>query len=176
MIEGRRAMKTLNDPTGSDSSPEEEWTPETGLRRAIQSGIVAAMVLSAVLAPIAYAVPMLLIPWYLRGVWAFGVAWILFGVVQRAAGMVGRQVRAIAIALTLVVLLSNHLIFALYGVPAGMPRSSWLFPAVLVEDFVPVYQGVMRGFAWFHPAVLALLNAAPLVGIGFATAFRHDGG
>ena len=150
-------MKTLNDPVPGYEE-DDDWTPKGGLRRAIWRGTIVAVILAGLLAPAAYYVPQLLLGGILRAALGFAVAWILFGVVQRAAGMVGGRCSALSIALAVGVLLSNHIVFAIHGVPTnqGGPLLGWWF--------------------WFDPRVLGLYNGIALIGVAGCACLRHSGG
>lgn len=149
-------MRTLNDPVEYDNGPHADWTPTRGLVRGVIWGSVAALVITVLSAPIAIFAPHVLIIWLPRTAIAFAVAWILFGVVQRAAGMVGVPITAMVIGLTLLVLASHHFMFAVYGVPTT--------------------RGLSTGWEWVGPVTLLFVNIGPLVGIAACTALRHSGG
>jgi hypothetical protein len=145
----------LNEPTGwQPAEPQPEWAPERGLRRGAIAGAALALLLIAVLVPIAMWVPYLLFG-LLRIVVGFGITWALAAAVQRSAGMVGWPCTGIAVGLALVVLVSNHVVFALCGVPT---RS-----------------GYVAGWEWLSPATLFVMNGPALVGVGFAAALCHSG-
>ena len=150
-------MRTLNDPVGGDENPADdaEWTPQIGLRRAALRGAILCVVLCALTGLLAWFLPAVTINIYLRSFLAFVVAWLLFSLVQDAAGFVGFPVSAIAIGYTLIVLISHHVIFALHGVPST--------------------KGVMIGSIWLDPLVLFGVNFGPLGAIAFATALCHRG-
>jgi hypothetical protein len=150
-------MVALNEPLGHDEDHRERdnWTPGRGLLRGTIFGLFATLVIILLLAPVAVYFPYVLIMWPLRCAIAFVVAWILFSVVQRAAGMTGIPVTAAVLALVVLVLVSHHVIFAINGVPT---RS-----------------GSATGMVWLHPLTLFLQNVAPLVAVGLCAAFRHRG-
>jgi hypothetical protein len=150
-------MVALNDPIGYDEDrPErEKWTPAQGLRRGALFGLIAMVVIILLLAPVAVYAPYVLIAWLPRSAIAFVVAWILFSVVQRAAGMAGWMVTALAVTLTLVVLLSHHVVFRIHS--------------------VPTHTGAPSGWESLHPLTLVGLNLLPLILVGFCAALRHRG-
>ena len=149
-------MKTLNDPVPGYEE-DDDWTPKGGLRRAIVRGTVTAAILAGALALVGYYVPELIINWRLRAALGFVVAWILFGVVQRAAGMIGGHCSALAVGLAVAVLLSNHVVFAIHGVPTSQatPFIGWRY--------------------WFAPGVLGFYNASGLLAVAGCALLRHSG-
>ena len=150
-------MVSLSDPVGYGEDEEgPEWTPGRGLVRAAVHGAIATVLLAAVLSPAAWYVPLLTMHWGLGAAIAFGVAWILFGVVQRAAGMVGAAVTALAIVFTLLVLISQNAIVAVHGIPTS--------------------KGVIASLAWISPVGFVVSRLASFVTVAFCAALRHDGG
>src|SRR5262245_3692714 len=82
------SMALLNDPV--DYQPDQDdWSPAAGMRRGVVHGAVAAAILAIVLVPLALWLPYVVLMWALRTPLAFGIAWLLLRVVNRAAGMVG---------------------------------------------------------------------------------------
>jgi len=150
-------MKTLNDPVPIEEN-DDDWSPGKGLARAGIRGTVTAAILAGALLPVAYYAPYVVLGALSQAAVGFAVAWILFSVVHRAAGMVGGRCSVLAITLTVVVLLSNHLIFAIHGVPTrqGLLLIGWLY--------------------WFDPLVLCVSNVWAVIGIAFCTSLRHSGG
>ncbi len=166
-------MGTLNEPMGYEEARREvAWTPLRGLVRGALHGLVAAVVFGALLALLAAYVPYMIIPWWLRVPLAFGVACLLFKVVQRGAGMGGWPCTVLALALTGLVLVSNHVVFALQGVPDPSGVDPWwVVPAAMIEHVVSKQGGVLIGWRWCHPYALLTLNLLPLLlGGGFCTA------
>ncbi len=162
-----RRLRELEPPPGVD-----EWTASSGARRAIAGGALAALVIAAVLAPVALRLPYLLLPGLLRGAWAFGITWVLMKSIERASGMVGALNAALGISLAALVLLSHHLIFAIHGVPSlgGEYTSCFLFPAQMIDKLIPEVSGNLQGWRWFHPYVLLLITGLPLAVGGGACA------
>lgn len=163
-------MPLLNEPIGFDDQGGDDWTPEKGLVRGLRAGAIAAAMIAVGLAPISLFLPYFVLPWMLRSAMAFGVAWVLLLVIRRAAGMVGFHVTALALALTFAVLVTQHFIFAIWGVPSAgeMLESWWLFPAVLVERVVPERGGRLIGWRWLHPYAVFAVNIIPFpLGAGF---------
>lgn len=149
-------VRTLNDPVDDDEPRgDSEWTPQIGMRRAIIRGALVAALLVIATGLLAWFLPTLVLYTLLRTFLALAIVWLLFTVVQDAAGFVGGPISAIAIALTFAVLLSHHIIFAIHGVPTRM--------------------GMMIGEFWFHPLTLAAVNAAPACAVVAATAICHRG-
>ena len=171
-------MPLLNEPLGYDErTAEPEWSPAIGFRRAVIHGALAAIVLSLLLAPLAAYLPYMTLPWVLRTPLAFGLAWLLFLFIERAAGYMGPALILLALLLTFAVLGSNHIVFALKGVPSsGMAEEWWIFPANLIEKMVPEHDRIVIGWSWLHPYALVAINAVPLlVGGGFCAALKKRG-
>ena len=79
---------------------QQEWTPRRGIIKGIFWGLFITLILSAGLAlPAAFA-PRVMTHALIRAFATVGVAWICFGVVQSAAGMVGKHTSAIAVTCT----------------------------------------------------------------------------
>lgn len=141
-----------------NAEPVIEWTPGRGLRRAILLGGFWSIVAAALLAVIAWFAPALLFNALLRAFVAFGVAWLLFGIVQSAAGMVGGWCSFIAGTFSLAVMVSNHFVWAIHGAPIGDTGET------------------LVGFAeWFNPAALLVLNLWSAIGIGACALICHNG-
>lgn len=170
-------MRTLNDIPGDESQADDaEWTPEIGERRAVIRGLLAAGLLALLLAPLTLVAPALVFPWHMRTVIAFGVAWVLFSVVQRAAGMVSVKINGLAIGLTLLVLLSTHVVFAIFGTPDASGNNSILtFPLQLADRYATINNGRAIGWGWCNPELVVIANAVPLLGIGLAAVFKWHG-
>lgn len=134
----------------------EEWTAWRGLLRALLWGGLMTLILIAVLDLMAWAVPRLVLNWWLRMAMGFFVALTLFAVVHRAAGMAGGACTGLVVAFTLLVLISQHIVFALHGVlSTGVQADGWM---------------------WLDPSIILLVNTPALVGIGFCAALCHGGG
>ena len=170
-------MRTLNDPIDYEPNKGDRWTPLIGLRRGFVHGVAAAGVLALLMTPVALYLPFMLIVAWLRIPLAFGLTWVLASVVQRAAGMAGGACSAVTLAVGGIALMSNHIVFALFGVPdVGMVDPWWTTPMTLVNEVVPAQEGMVIGWRWLHPYTLAIVNVVPLgLGGGFATAFRNSG-
>ena len=155
---------------------DDEWTPAAGLWRGTQRGLVAAVLLALLLIPLAGYLPLMLIIVWLRAPLAFALGWLLCGVVQRAAGMGAGRWILLGLGLAVLVLASNHVVFALHGVPACEGGYWWAFPANILEGIFPSRGDVLMGWTWFHPYVLLALNAAPLaIGGAFCAALSARG-
>ena len=150
-------MKTLNDPVPIDDKNWDEWTPHKGLIRAAIWGAVTALAIALVLGCVAYYAPHMLLRYTLRAAVAFGVAWILFSVVHHSAGMIGTRCTALVLALTLLVLLSNHMVFAINGVLThkGVMLIGWSY--------------------WFAPAVIGVTNLSACIGAVGCAVLCHTG-
>ena len=100
-------MGTLNEPFGWQEEDEasEDWT--TGHRAAPRRrlGMITSLLLAGVLTLLAWAVPVMFAVIWLRIAAGFGVAWVLFSAVQRAAGMVGWLCTGLAVMLAFLTLL-----------------------------------------------------------------------
>lgn len=142
---------------GSDrAAAETEWTPARGLLRALAWGVLVAVLVAILLSMIAWYAPTLLVNWLLRAFIALLVAWVLFSVIHGAAGMVGWPCTLMVIVLALLVMLSNHVVFAWNGVPTT--------------------KGTLAGPLWLDPTVLLIQNLSTLIGVGGCAALRHSGG
>lgn len=149
-------MGALNEPTGwAPESQDADWAPARGLGRGAAYGFVAAVILAGALVPAAKWVPLLLLDAYLRVAVAFMITWILAATVQRGAGMVGWPCTGLAVGYAGLVLLSNHVVFAVCGV---LTRG-----------------GFIAGWVWLAPGTLLGTNLLALVGVGFAAALCHRG-
>ena len=171
-------MPLLNDPIDyEDRSNEPDWSPEIGFRRALLHGAVASAALAVLLAPLAAFTPYVILPWILRTPLTFGVAWLLFVFIERAAGYMSASIIGLGLAFTLVTLCSNHLFLALNNVHgAGMAEEWWIFPANLTESMLGGRDSKEIGWGWMHPYVLASMNVIPvLVGGGFCAALKTRG-
>lgn len=170
-------MSPLNEPIDYDRRRRPAWTPQLGLRRAAAWGGLTAVLLAVVLAPLAAKASPMVLPLWTRIPLAFGVIWVLFKVVQRAAGMVGPSCSALAVGLGALVLLSNHVIFATAGVPTAIEDADWWFALVsLVGQIIEPTDDLFIGPGWFHPLVLLLVNLVPLLfGGGIAMALCRQG-
>jgi len=167
---------SLNEPVGfNEQVATEEWTPQRGLRRGwIRGGVVAAL-LFGVLTPLCLYSPYLLLPTLPRTLVTFGLAWVLIRTVESAAGMTGGRVFGAGLALTAVVLVAQHALFANFGVlsPGGF-SSFWIWPMQIVEKTVNSGR-YLTGVRWFHPQVLLIVNAPPLIfGGGMAALVSRD--
>lgn len=149
----------MSDECGHDSNEvaaETEWTPARGLLRALAWGILVAVLLAILLSIVAWYAPTLLVNWLLRAFIALLVTWVLFSVIHGAAGMVGWPCTWMAIGLALLVMLSNHLVFAWNGVPTT--------------------KGTLAGPLWLDPTVMLIQNLSTLIGVVGCAALRHSGG
>ncbi len=145
------------DNTPNQIPENEEWTAWRGMLRALLWGGLMTLILIAVLDLTAWFVPPLVLNWWLRMAMGFFVALTLFAVVHRAAGMAGGACTGLVVAFTLLVLISQHIVFALHGV-----RS---MTGVQVD-----------GWTWLDPSIILFVNTPALVGIGFCAALCHGGG
>jgi len=137
------------------TSEPDEWTPQKGLVRAASWGTATALVLAALLAPVAWFVPAVLTMMLLRIVLGVALVWILLGTVQSAAGFAGWPVTALGMVLTTLVLASNHIVFALHGGPTKA--------------------GLVGGAMWLDPSVFGIVNAGPLFAVCAVAVLCHRG-
>jgi hypothetical protein len=171
-------MPLLNEPLGYEPQTDEpEWSPAIGYRRGLVHGVIAMVVLALLMAPLAMYLPYMILPWVLRTPLAFGLAWLLFLFIERAAGFMSPGIIALTMLLTFGVFVTNHVVFALHGVPSsGMAEEWWIFPANLIEKLVPEQDRVVSGWQWLHPYALVAINVVPLlVGGGFCAALKTRG-
>ncbi|MCP4250540.1 MAG: hypothetical protein GY778_26145 [bacterium] len=146
---------TLNATVPMDE--DDDWTPARGLARAAIRGMIVAIVLAAVTGLVAYCLPFLVFNFWLRAALGFVLALIMFATVQNAAGMVGPRCTALAVGLTLLVLLSHHGVAAVHGM--GTTNE------VLIG----------WGF-WLDPVVLGSYNISALIGVVFCAVLSHSAG
>lgn len=138
-----------------------EWTPARGMAKSLVVGGAAATGLAMVLYALAYVAPVLTLNFALRTAFSFAVAWLLFRVVQDAAGMVGWWSTGLTLVLTAGVFLATHAAYAAAGVPTGGRGN---LPAM-----VDGYE------AWFNPWTLLMCNLSTCVGAGVCAWREHDG-
>jgi hypothetical protein len=149
-------MRTLNDmPEEDNPQSVPAWTPALGLMHGAAWGLVTCLVLIAILTPLAWYVPLMVLQWLLRAAIGFGSAWILFGVIQRKAGFAGWAVTGLAVAYALLVLFSHHVIFAIHGI-------QW-------------HTGVLTGLGLLAPPVMIAQDLTALGAVGVCAALRHTG-
>jgi hypothetical protein len=154
--EAKAAMRTLNDLPDEDRLAEApQWSPANGLVRGALWGLVACLILVALLAPLAWYAPLMVLQVLLRTAIGFGSAWILFGVIQRKTGLVGWPITGLAVAYALLVLFSHHVIFALHGVQSQT--------------------GVVAGSVWLNPSVMCMQDLTAFGAIAICAALRHSG-
>lgn len=134
-----------------------EWTWARGMRRATGWATLAALVMAAGLGVAARYWPILVLNVWVRLLLAFLVAWLLFAVVHRTAGMAGGPCTAEVVVLTAAVFLSQHWVFATYGVPTVAGR-------------------LITGNVWFDPTMIMATESTACVGLVFAVMLCHDGG
>lgn len=168
-------MPITNKPTDAEDFRDEPWSPVIGLRNAAVRGGIVAAILAVLLIPVSIYLPYMTIPWLLRAPVAIGVAWIMFKVVQDAAGMAGGPCTALALLLTFAVMLSQHLVWAACGVLEITSVEWWSFPAGILHQQIPEQNGRLIGPNWLHWYILVAVNVAPLVVAGcIAAAFWRD--
>ncbi len=127
-----------------------------GLLRGLIWGFGIALIVGIGLAFVARYAPYLLVNAVLRVAFAFIVTWLLFAVVQEAAGMTGYLINTIVICSSLMVMLSHHVIWAVWGVPSA--------------------DGLIIGFSvWFSPGALFIPSLFWCIGMIGCTALCHSG-
>jgi hypothetical protein len=131
----------------------DDWTPLRGVLRGLVWGTVAAVILGVIADLLARYVPHMVLDWKLRGPEALATVWILYMVVHHAAGMASLPCTLIVAGLTLLIALSQHVVFAFHAVPTYAPK----------------------GWGWFAPEVLVLYNLMTLLGAGFGLWAWKDG-
>ncbi|MCK4343201.1 MAG: hypothetical protein KAY37_15925 [Phycisphaerae bacterium] len=149
-------MHTLNDPVDY-AVIDEEWTPAIGLSRAAVQGLIAALILAALITSLTLFQPLFSISVWVRMILALIVAWILFRTVQNAAQMTGWRVTALVVGLTLLVMYSQHIVLAVHGAPVGSAGEC------------------VRGWVWLHPLVFVVGNAPSLIALPFVAVLLHRG-
>ena len=138
----------------------QEWTPRRGIIKGIFWGLFITLILSVGLAMPAAFAPRVMTHALIRAFITVGVAWICFGVVQSAAGMVGKHTSFIAATCTLLVMYSNHIVWAMNGVPAGGKTGGlaigwdvWFDPGALIALGLFVWIPLMFCMAMFRQGV-----------------------
>lgn len=169
-------MRTLNDPIDYERA-DDDWSPAVGLKRALARGAAVAGALAILVIVYTWLIPFVACVLWLRLALAFGLAWVLAGVVQRAAGMVCVHGHVLTFVLTGLVLISGHIAFAAVGVmDARGADPQYTFPMPIVQQFISANaDGLVRGWGWWHPAVLLVVNLPPLaIGGGIAVWWRSQ--
>ncbi|TWT46055.1 hypothetical protein RAS1_25000 [Phycisphaerae bacterium RAS1] len=150
-------MSDIDPSQPANRAPDDaEWTPAAGIRRGVVHGLIAATLLAAATMALAYFVPLLVLRGTLRSALAFLIAFVLFSVVQRAAGFVGWPCTLIVVAYSTLVLFSHHLVFAVRGVQLS--------------------QGVASGAGWLAWPTLLIVNTIPMIFVAFCAMICHHGG
>ena len=137
---------------------ETPWTPRRGIVRAAVLGFVVAVALAILLTPVAVLAPALLLNAIFRALVTFGIGWMLCGAVHSAAGMTGGLVTFLGVFYAALVMLSNHVVWALFGVPLG-----------------PQGEVVTGWHQVFDPSLVGLLSLFVVVPLGFCFVLCRDG-
>lgn len=148
------------------SDVADNWTPIRGLVYGVIAAVMAAIVVSVLLAPLAWFIPVVAFHWSMRALLGFVVMWVLCGVVQGAAGFVAWPVTLIAYGGTMLVLFSQNAILAVHGLP--------VFEGVRPPLGSPYLQE--PGWHWLAPFTLVIMNYTAMVCAGVAGWMCHDGG
>lgn len=168
-------MPITNKPTDAEDFHDSPWSPAIGLRNAAVRGGLIALIMSVLLIPVSIYLPYMTIPWLLRAPVALGLAWLMFRVVQDAAGMAGGPCTALALVLTFAIMLSQHLVWAANGVLELSSMEWWSFPAGVLRQQISVQNGLLIGPNWLHWYIIVAVNVPPLAVAGcIATAFWRD--
>ncbi len=170
-------MSPLNDPLGYDKDRADEWTPERGICRGAICALCGAVAIGLGLSLLAWYIPNFVTILWMRIPITFGIVWLIYQITQWGSGMGGPHCAWFALALGLVVLAANHVIFAINGVPFSEQDADWwLIPLSVIAQVVPEQGGDLIGWQWCHPYALLTLNAVPMiVGGGFAIAYARHG-
>lgn len=134
-----------------------EWTWIRGLGRGIFWALTASAILAGILDVLAACVPSFLLNFWVRMALAFFVSWILFAVVHRTSGMAGTACSAVVVLAAAAVFLSQHFVFAAYGVPTSAGRP-------------------LIGDVWLEPPFILATNISTCLGLLIACTLCHEGG
>ena len=148
-------MVLLNDPPDWEEylAKEKEWTPAIGLRRAVLWGGLTAAILAAVAGFLSCAAPPLVIVIYYRVAFGFVTMWIIIGVVQRSAGMVGWSCTGVAVGLSLLVFLVERAVIATFAIGSFSPwdvSRIWDYPWETMLLMLPLVGGMVGAGAICH--------------------------
>jgi hypothetical protein len=166
----------LNEPVGYDERPRDDWTPQRGSRRGLTHGLVWAGGLIVAQAPLVASWPYLVLPWLPRVIVAFLLTWGLTAVVLSAAGMGSKVLLRAGVGLAALVLVAQHFVFAVQGVPAtGGAMGLYTWPLAYIEHVIDPSGGEtsIAGWRWFHPYALLMANGPPLVVGGWVAMLLH---
>jgi hypothetical protein len=141
----------------SKESSTGDWTWQRGLLRAVLWAGLFALVTAGGLGLLARHYPLLTVNAWLRLGLGFMVPCVLFGVVHRTAGMAGSVCTALVVLLTAAIFVSQHYVFAWYGVPMASGR-------------------VLNGPVWLTLEAIMLTNSTAAIGLIASVALCHDGG
>ena len=140
---------------GSDTQSQVDVTDLPRVSVALVWTFVVATMVAGMLWPVAAYFPLILTHFILRTFIALIVCVVLFAVVQAKAGVVGWKCTLTAVGLAFAVMLSQHVAFALYGVPTRTE--------------------LVSGYVWIEPPTVLFMNFSSAIGIGFATLLCHSG-
>jgi hypothetical protein len=132
-----------------------EWTERSGIVRGVLTGGAVALLLGLLADVLAWYAPVLVLNGWLRIFGSLLTMWFLFIVVHRAVGMTGPICTGLVVLLVLAIAVSQHVVFALHGVPTR--------------------EGLASGWAWCSPAVLMWCNLTTLGGVAFGVFMWKDG-
>lgn len=132
-----------------------EWTPARGVIGALSGGVATLVVMGAPAAVLAWYLPSWALQVWLRLAAASATVWVGYMIVHRMAGMTGPLCTSVVVAVVIAIILVQHVIFAIHGVPTK--------------------SGMMVGWAFLSPTVLGVMNGIPSIGIAFGVWLWHDG-
>ncbi len=129
-------MSTLNDmPKGWYEREEDDWTPMKGLVRGVIWTGLATAVMTGLFCWAAYLVPTVIHQWFLQPAIGFIVISILMSIMIHTAGQTGGWVTLVVTILSVMVIVSKHIVFAVHGYPTmsdPIVGSYWLKPSVVL--------------------------------------------
>lgn len=138
-----------------EAATRDDWSPARGLVRGAVAGLMAAVMLAGLADWLAWRAPLLAANGWLRTAASLGSMFVMFYVVHRASGMTGPPCTAIVVVLVALIAGSQHVVFALHGVPST--------------------QGLVLGWEWCAPEIMLLMNIWTIVGIAFGVLLWRDG-
>jgi hypothetical protein len=126
--------------------------------RAVFHGLLVAAILAGTLGAVAVASPTLGFHLLLRTFAAFFVAYLIFSVVEDAAGMTGWFTIIWSVLLSAAALISTNFVLFEAGVEMFTRRGTVIPP----EE-------------WIEPMAVLFMNAIPMIGVGAAVMLCRDG-
>jgi hypothetical protein len=112
------------------------WSPQLGTKHGVLGGLCMCVIACVILAWLALLPQITPWQWAARTVLAFAVTLLLHMIVHRVAYMTGRRTSAIVTTSSIIIMLSNHLIWSVWGDRAGesiaIGRTFWYDPGVML--------------------------------------------